>query len=151
MYILINDNSEKNMFNELEDEIDRIRNLDYKNLFDECKKFWCDFVKSHDKFHILDFSINNVSVTITPDNVLNIYIGFYHPELTTRYGIQVICPINYVSTGRDSGSRFNLYTASGIVPDTPTPPTPTPFSFSTATWAQIAAATPEQLQPAKAA
>ena len=100
---------------------------------------------------VQDFSINNVSVTITPDNVLNIYIGFYHPELTTRYGIQVICPINYVSTGRDSGSRFNLYTASGIVPDTPTPPTPTPFSFTTATWAQIAAATPEQLQAAMAA
>ena len=49
--------------------------------------------------------IINVSNELTSDDigshVLNIYIGFYHPELTTRYGIQVICPINYVSPGRD--------------------------------------------------
>ena len=50
---------------------------------------------------VQDFSINNVRIVITDTNVLDIYIGFYHPELTTRYGIQVICPINYVSSGRD--------------------------------------------------
>lgn len=58
---------------------------------------------------VQDFSINNVRIAITDNNVLDIYIGFYHPELTTRYGIQVICPINYVSSGRDPGDHFGLY------------------------------------------
>ena len=58
---------------------------------------------------VKDFSINNVWVSISDTNVLNIYIGFYHPELTTRYGIQIICPINYVATGQGNGSTFQLY------------------------------------------
>ena len=58
---------------------------------------------------IQDLSINNVWITISDTNVLSIYIGFYHPELTTRYGIQVICPINYISSGRDPGDNLNLY------------------------------------------
>ena len=58
---------------------------------------------------VQDFSINNVLIKIENDNILRIYIGFYHPELTTRFGIQVICPINYVSSGRDVSSRLNLY------------------------------------------
>lgn len=55
-----------------------------------------------------DLSITNVSVEITADNVLNIYIGFYHPELGSRYGIQVIAPIDFVPSGRDSSSSLNL-------------------------------------------
>ncbi|MBQ6497910.1 MAG: hypothetical protein IJI58_04265 [Bacilli bacterium] len=56
-----------------------------------------------------DFSINNVWISISDDNVLNIYIGFYHPELTTRYGVQIIAPINYITSSRDTGDRFHLY------------------------------------------
>lgn len=58
---------------------------------------------------IKDLSINNVLIKVTADNVLDIYIGFYHPELTTRYGIQIITPIDYVATGNDSSSGLNLY------------------------------------------
>ena len=58
---------------------------------------------------IQDFGINNVWMTVSDSNILNIYIGFYHPELTTRYGIQIISPINYVSTGRETGNHFSLY------------------------------------------
>lgn len=43
---------------------------------------------------IKDFRINNVNIEIV-DGVLIIYIGFYHPELGTRYAIDIICPINY--------------------------------------------------------
>lgn len=44
---------------------------------------------------IYDFRINNVNM-YTQDNVFYIYIGFYHPDLGTRYGINVVAPINYV-------------------------------------------------------
>lgn len=43
---------------------------------------------------IKDLRINNVNIEIV-DGVLIIYIGFYHPELGTRYAIDIICPINY--------------------------------------------------------
>ena len=43
---------------------------------------------------VLDLRINNVD--INKDNkLLTIYIGFYHPDLGTRYGIDIVCPINY--------------------------------------------------------
>lgn len=56
---------------------------------------------------IQDLSINNVLIGITDDNVLSIYIGFYHPELYTRYAINIVCPIDYVSSGYDSSSNWN--------------------------------------------
>lgn len=56
---------------------------------------------------VKDLSINNVLINITDDNVLSIYIGFYHPELTTRYAINIVCPIDYVSSGYDSSSNWN--------------------------------------------
>lgn len=43
---------------------------------------------------IKDLRINDVSMEIV-DNVLVVYIGFYHPELGTRYSINIMCPINY--------------------------------------------------------
>ena len=55
-----------------------------------------------------DLSINNVLINIEDDNVLSIYIGFYHPELMTRYGINIVCPIDFVSKGVDASKRFNV-------------------------------------------
>lgn len=43
---------------------------------------------------IKDFRINNVSVS-TDNSVLSIYVGFYHPDLGTRYALDIICPINF--------------------------------------------------------
>lgn len=49
-----------------------------------------------------DLSINNVLIEINKNNnVLSVYIGFYHPELGTRYAIDIVAPINYVNGGRD--------------------------------------------------
>lgn len=45
---------------------------------------------------VKDLSINNVLIKITDDSILSIYIGFYHPELTTKYAISIVCPINYI-------------------------------------------------------
>lgn len=56
----------------------------------------------------LDLSINNVMIDIKDNNVLSLYIGFYHPELTTRYGIDIVCPIDYISQGADNTNKFNV-------------------------------------------
>lgn len=50
---------------------------------------------------VQDLSINNILMEIDDGNVLTVYIGFYHPELTTRYGITIICPVDYVTPGAD--------------------------------------------------
>lgn len=55
-----------------------------------------------------DLSINNVLISIEDENILSIYIGFYHPELMTRYGINVVCPIDFISKGVDSSGKFNV-------------------------------------------
>ena len=57
---------------------------------------------------VYDLSINNVIIKIESENILSIYIGFYHPELMTRYGINIICPIDFVSKGVDSGNDFDV-------------------------------------------
>ena len=43
---------------------------------------------------VLDLRINNVDIN-KDNNILTINIGFYHPDLGTRYGIDIVCPINY--------------------------------------------------------
>lgn len=43
---------------------------------------------------IYDLRINNVDISIE-NSLLNVYIGFYHPDLGTRYGIDIVCPINF--------------------------------------------------------
>ncbi len=43
---------------------------------------------------IYDLRINNVNIS-TKNNILKIYIDFYHPDLGTRYAMNIVCPINY--------------------------------------------------------
>lgn len=47
---------------------------------------------------IYDFRINNVIVS-TDENIFSFYVGFYHPDLDTRYGIDIVCPINFDING----------------------------------------------------
>lgn len=42
---------------------------------------------------LYDLRLNNVYLD-NSKGVLSIYIGFYHPELGTRYAIDIVCPIN---------------------------------------------------------
>ena len=58
---------------------------------------------------IKDLSINNVLIKIDSANILSIHIGFYHPELLTRYGIDITCPIDYVGSGSDESVGLDLY------------------------------------------
>lgn len=55
---------------------------------------------------VKDLSLNNIKIDIKDDNVLSIYIGLYHPELTTRYAIAISVPINYI-TSNSSSSAWN--------------------------------------------
>lgn len=51
---------------------------------------------------IKDLSINNVYLNVEKDQVLTIYIGFYHPELSTRYAISIVAPLNYVISSNNN-------------------------------------------------
>lgn len=65
LYILINDNKEKNVLNDLDREIERIRKIDEKDLFEYTEKYWKKFVKEHDKLGIEKSKIS--------DKIKNIY------------------------------------------------------------------------------
>lgn len=56
---------------------------------------------------VKDLEIDNVLINITEDDVLSIYIGFYHPDLQSKYAINIVCPIDYTSTSPDSSSGWN--------------------------------------------
>lgn len=43
---------------------------------------------------VMDLRLNNIDIN-KDNNILTIYIGFYHPDLGTKYGINIVCPINY--------------------------------------------------------
>ncbi len=45
---------------------------------------------------VQDLSINNVLIEVVDSRVLTIYIGLYHPELGTRYAINIVSPIDFV-------------------------------------------------------
>lgn len=57
---------------------------------------------------VKDLSINNIFINITDDHVLTIYIGFYHPELSTRYGVNIVTPIDYASDGGAETGTWNF-------------------------------------------
>ena len=42
----------------------------------------------------LDLKINTVEIN-TDDGIFSIMIGFIHPDLTNRYNISIVCPINF--------------------------------------------------------
>ena len=56
-----------------------------------------------------DLSINNVLINIYDEKVLSIYIGFYHPELGTRYAIDLIGLIDFSFTGAEFMNPDSVY------------------------------------------
>ncbi len=55
---------------------------------------------------IKDLTINNIMIKIIDDQVLSIYIGLYHPELTTRFGIDIVSPIDYIAGGASGANTL---------------------------------------------
>lgn len=62
-----------------------------------------------------DFQINNVAINITNEqdptadsHVLNIYIGFYHPNLGTKYAINIVSPIDYQTSSAEQNVGFDV-------------------------------------------
>lgn len=47
LYVYVNDNSEKNLLNDLEQEIERFRKIDLKKELDDTKKYWRKVLKDH--------------------------------------------------------------------------------------------------------
>lgn len=56
---------------------------------------------------ISNLTINNVLIKIEEDKILSIHIGFYHPDLGTKHGIDIVCPIDYISDG--DGTSLPLF------------------------------------------
>ncbi|MCI8309187.1 MAG: hypothetical protein HFJ45_03050 [Clostridia bacterium] len=65
IFLLVNDNNIRNLLGEMDSEIERVRKLDYEFLFNECKNYWEDFVKSHDKLKLKNSKLS--------DKIKNIY------------------------------------------------------------------------------
>ena len=55
-----------------------------------------------------DLSINNVLIDVTDNNVLSIYIGFYHPELSKKYGVNVVAPMDFSSKLSDMSTGLDV-------------------------------------------
>lgn len=87
--------------------------ISYGYLNDETDYPIPDVGSSENQFHnkIYDLRINNVDLN-TDDSILTIYIDFYHPELGTKYAINIVCPMNFSFT---SSSASNITSAPTAV------------------------------------
>ena len=64
-------------------------------------------------YYAKDLVISNVIISLGNDNIkqnsniLSIYIGFYHPELSTKYSINIVSPINYKKAIKSDITQIN--------------------------------------------
>lgn len=54
LYINVNDNSQKNLLNDLDTEIERFRKIDVKKELEDTKKYWRKYLKDHSKIEFED-------------------------------------------------------------------------------------------------
>lgn len=54
LYIYVNNNEEKNMLNELDQEIERFRKIDLKKELEDTKKYWRKYLKDHSNIDFKD-------------------------------------------------------------------------------------------------
>lgn len=76
LYVYINNNNEKNLVNDLNSEIDRIRKIDMKKMQEDLEKYWLKYLKDHDKL-----SINKKSISEKVKKIYNRSILLF-PMLT---------------------------------------------------------------------
>lgn len=97
--INVNDNSEKNLLNDLDQEIERFRKIDLKKELDDTKKYWRKYLSSHSK---IDFKNNNSLKRIYDRSILlmpllinektgGISAGVESDEYKTRCGRYSYC------------------------------------------------------------
>ena len=72
---------------------------------------------SRDCQTVKSLQINNVFIEITNEadvtvsgHILKIYIGFYHPDFGSKYGINIVAPIDFQSNISDASSKFSVTT-----------------------------------------
>ena len=71
---------------------------------------------SSDCSYSKDLQINNVLITINNEeldgsaesHILVVYIELYHPDLGNRYAINIVSPINFVTSVAGTANRFNF-------------------------------------------
>ena len=59
IYVYVNDNSKKNLLNELDNELERIRKIDINKELEDTKKYWKKYLKDHDEMGINKLNIDN--------------------------------------------------------------------------------------------
>lgn len=58
LYLHVNDNSKKNLLNNLDTEIERFRKIDLKKELEDTKKYWRKYLKDHTKLVVKDEEAN---------------------------------------------------------------------------------------------
>lgn len=100
VYININDNSEKNMMNELDSEIERFRKIDLKKELENTKKYWRKYLKDHSKIEFKENNSNlekiyNRTILLFPllinDTTGGISAGVESDEYKTKCGRYSYC------------------------------------------------------------
>ena len=100
VYININDNSEKNMMNELDSEIERFRKIDLKKELENTKKYWRKYLKDHSKIEFKENNSNlekiyNRTILLFPllinDTTGGISAGIESDEYKTKCGRYSYC------------------------------------------------------------
>lgn len=68
--IHVNDNSERNLLNDLDVEVERFRKIDLKKQLEDTKKYWRKYLKDHSKIEIKDAENNYLAKKIYDRTVL---------------------------------------------------------------------------------
>ena len=59
LYLYVNDNDKKSITSDLENEIERIRKIDVRDILENCKKYWQKQIKENDKLGINKSNVDN--------------------------------------------------------------------------------------------
>lgn len=102
LYIHVNDNSQKNLLNDLDPEIERFRKIDLKKELEDTKKYWRKYLKDHTKLQLKDENSNLLvkkiydrTVLLMPllinENTGGISAGVESDEYKTKCGRYSYC------------------------------------------------------------
>ncbi len=102
LYININDNSNKNLLNDLDVEVERFRKIDYRKELEDTKKYWRKYLKDHSNLELKDEKSNHAIKRIYDRTILlmpllvnnetgGISAGVESDEYKTRCGRYSYC------------------------------------------------------------
>ena len=89
LYVYVNDNHEKNVINELDTELNRIRKIDIVEEFDNLIKYWQKYVKDYDKLGIEKSNIDDRIKKIYKRSILQFALLTNHETGGISAGMEV--------------------------------------------------------------